>query len=419
MGAYAAAESAASAAEEAMEEAQKKADKNHASSETTYGVGTGTLYGHVKLSDSASDNNVSNGIAATPKAVKTAVADHADDAANASTLGHVKLSDATNSDNDASKGIAASPKAVKTVADIANANASAIEDLQQAKLALEQADKDTNARIDPIKNITDALPDTYLKLSGEKAMTGDLKMGSKKITGLANGTENTDAATVAQVNAVSSALTKAVEDIDARIDPIEEIIAGISGSPMDFVGISTTDPAGKDGVTITGKPDYEPADGDVVIYKDADSNTIEYIYSDGKWVELGDVSAESRRIEAVEGAIETINGKIADLDTIRGDIANLKSEDVKLDGRIDVLEAAKNTNDGNISNLQGRVTALETTTGNHTTLIGGLRTDLGQTTEDAQGTGSAFARIADVRSQVAGLDSEMTAVVQILTWDAF
>lgn len=418
-GAYDAAGSAASAAQQAMEEAQKKADKNHASGETTYGVGNGTLYGHVKLSDNSGDSGVSAGIAATPKAVKTAVADHADDAATSSALGHVKLSDATNSDSDASKGIAASPKAVKTVADIANANASAIEGLEQAKLALEQADKDTNARIDSIKGITDALPTTYLKLNGESAMTGDLKMGAKKITGLANGVADNDAATVAQVNAVSSALAGAVEDIDARIDPIEEIIAGISGSPMDFVGISTTDPAGKDGVTITNKPDYVPADGDVVIYKDADDNTIEYIYSNGTWVELGDVSAETRRIGAVEEAVEEINSEISDLGTIRQDIAGLKSADTSLDGRIDVLEAAKNTNDGNISNLQGRVAALETTTGNHTTLIDGLRTDLGQTTEDAQGSGSAFARIADVRSQVAGLDSEMTAVVQILTWDAF
>lgn len=45
----------------------------HASSETTYGAGTGSNYGHVKLSDATngtSDNT--GGIAATPKAVKAA-----------------------------------------------------------------------------------------------------------------------------------------------------------------------------------------------------------------------------------------------------------------------------------------------------------------------------------------------------------
>ena len=50
-----------------------KAPKNHATSSTTYGVGTSTYHGHVRLSDStASSSSTSSGIAATPKAVKTA-----------------------------------------------------------------------------------------------------------------------------------------------------------------------------------------------------------------------------------------------------------------------------------------------------------------------------------------------------------
>lgn len=64
---------AATAASNAMAEAQKKADINHASSATTYGIGTGDKYGHVKLSDAVdSDSSTSAGIAATPKAAKTA-----------------------------------------------------------------------------------------------------------------------------------------------------------------------------------------------------------------------------------------------------------------------------------------------------------------------------------------------------------
>lgn len=64
---------ATTAASNAMAEAQKKADINHASSATTYGIGTGDKYGHVKLSDAVdSDSSTSAGIAATPKAAKTA-----------------------------------------------------------------------------------------------------------------------------------------------------------------------------------------------------------------------------------------------------------------------------------------------------------------------------------------------------------
>lgn len=46
---------------------------NHASTATTYGVGTSSNYGHVKLSDSTSStSSTSDGIAATPAAVKAA-----------------------------------------------------------------------------------------------------------------------------------------------------------------------------------------------------------------------------------------------------------------------------------------------------------------------------------------------------------
>ena len=56
---------------------------NHASSDTAYGKGDGTSYGHVKLSASTSSTSgVSDGIAATPSAVKSAY-----DLANNATLG--------------------------------------------------------------------------------------------------------------------------------------------------------------------------------------------------------------------------------------------------------------------------------------------------------------------------------------------
>ena len=50
-----------------------KAPNNHRSSATTYGVGNGSYYGHVKLSDATDGTSgVSGGIAATPAAVKAA-----------------------------------------------------------------------------------------------------------------------------------------------------------------------------------------------------------------------------------------------------------------------------------------------------------------------------------------------------------
>ena len=111
-----------------------KAPIYHAVSSTGFGVGTGQYYGHVKLSDATNlDTGNTGGIAATPKAVKAAYdnselkapIDHATDdttygAGSGSNYGHVKLSDATNSTSSTSGGIAATPAAVKAAYDLAN-----------------------------------------------------------------------------------------------------------------------------------------------------------------------------------------------------------------------------------------------------------------------------------------------------------
>lgn len=60
-----------SAINEVLALAQGKAPTSHASSDTTYGVGTTQQYGHVKLCDSASDATSAYGAAATPAAVKS------------------------------------------------------------------------------------------------------------------------------------------------------------------------------------------------------------------------------------------------------------------------------------------------------------------------------------------------------------
>lgn len=111
-----------------------KAQTNHASTATTYGTGTSSNYGHVKLSDSYnSTSGASSGVAATPNAVK-AVHDLADGKApkaHASTAttygtgsstnyGHVKLSASTSSTSGTSSGVAATPSAVKSAYDLAN-----------------------------------------------------------------------------------------------------------------------------------------------------------------------------------------------------------------------------------------------------------------------------------------------------------
>ena len=66
-------ETVAAALEEVDNTLSGKAATSHASTATTYGIGTESEYGHVKLSDSTSSTSgASAGIAASPAAVKAA-----------------------------------------------------------------------------------------------------------------------------------------------------------------------------------------------------------------------------------------------------------------------------------------------------------------------------------------------------------
>ena len=56
-------------------EVDGKAPTDHSSTQTTYGVGNGSDYGHLRLSDNSGSSNVNSGTAATPLAVQNAVRD--------------------------------------------------------------------------------------------------------------------------------------------------------------------------------------------------------------------------------------------------------------------------------------------------------------------------------------------------------
>ena len=130
------------AVKSAYDLANGKAPTSHASSATTYGMATSSNYGHVKLSDAFDDPTLdpSSGVAATPSAIAALAGDllalegaidlkaptsHASSATTygkgtSSNYGHVKLSDATNSSSSTSDGVAATPAAVKAAYDLAD-----------------------------------------------------------------------------------------------------------------------------------------------------------------------------------------------------------------------------------------------------------------------------------------------------------
>lgn len=123
---------AQAAAEKAQSTADNKAPIDHASEATTYGVGSSTKYGHVKLSDAVtSDSGVSGGVAATPAAVKNAK-DAADAAAAAAKTAQETADANTTSIGTINKNIAAIQDDIPDIKSDINDNADAIKDLQDA-----------------------------------------------------------------------------------------------------------------------------------------------------------------------------------------------------------------------------------------------------------------------------------------------
>jgi hypothetical protein len=113
---------------------------------------------------------------------------------------------------------------------------------------------------------------------------------------------------------------------------------------MNFLGVSTTDPALNEGTgTVTiGDKVITPEVGDVVIY-----GAKEFVYANGKWNEYGDASGNAN-------AIEVLNCKVS---TIESD---LNTEKTGLKARMTAVETKASTNDTNITNLTTKVNGMYT-----------------------------------------------------------
>lgn len=135
-----------------------RAPVNHASGDTTYGKGTNSAYGHVKLSDTYSSNAgaASSGVGASGKAVydaysalngskapknhKSSSTDYG--VGNENEYGHIKLTDAYNAaDATASSGVGASGKAVR---DLYHKHTNDVTALENSKAPVNHASQNTD-----------------------------------------------------------------------------------------------------------------------------------------------------------------------------------------------------------------------------------------------------------------------------------
>lgn len=135
------------------------------------------------------------------------------------------------------------------------------------------------------------------------------------------------------------------EATDANLLKLSTDIGNLS-NVMNFLGVSTTDPALNEGtgaVTIGDKV-ITPEVGDVVIY-----GAKEFVYADGKWNEYGDASGNA-------SAISTLSGRV---DTIESD---LNTATTGLKARVTAVETKASTNETNITNLTTKVNGMYTNT---------------------------------------------------------
>lgn len=434
-----------------------KAPTNHASEGTTYGVGTDSLYGHLKLSDSVtSESSTAGGIAATPAAVKAAydlatsaktTADGkapTNHAVNANTYGlgtngvygHVKLSDSTSDTNsNTASGIAATPKAVASALSSAKTHAetqtsavlgtssdtSAANTVYGAKAAASAAQTTADAAMPKAGGtftgaVSVPAPGADAHAATKKYVDDSVSTAKSAVIGTSDdaATANTIHGAKKYTDEAKTALNQSITSISTELGNLKTSIGNLTNI-MNFIGTTAT--ALTDGATTNpisvNNANYTAVAGDVVI-----NGNKEFVFNGSKWAEIGDVSAQATAITDLTERMEA-------------------AED-----DIDALQTFQTNHTAAYNTLSGKVTGLETTVGNHTTSIGTLNTTVGTHTTDianlkstvgtkpaspimdnslweevadlrsdlgesnaAAGTGSAFARIKKAEGDITNINS--------------
>ena len=142
--------------------------------------------------------------------------------------------------------------------------------------------------------------DVSLVTTGEKYTWDNKSDFSGSYNDLTDKPEINDATLTIQANGSTLGTFTANSDTDVTVNITAEDL-GIT-APMDFVGVSTTDPQGEHGATVSGHTTW--LSGEVVIYqKPGESGYAEYVNIDGNntsasWELLGD--AESYALKSVQ-----------------------------------------------------------------------------------------------------------------------
>ncbi len=214
-----------------------------------------------------------------------------------------------------------------------------------------------------------------------------------------------DWAKSASINDVDITGNQAIITLTDDLDKAEAAIVALQNAVtggMHFIGISTTDPT--TGTATVGGKAVTPATGDIVIYKvtGTDARDVEYVYDGTAWIELGDVTAEAKRITALETWRATAEDEIDALqvashthgnkdllDTIVADNVHKHTNKTVIDGitatkvsNWDTAYTDSQANKGNIATQTDRIDAVYNMFGTGSELATVLILDCGTATSE-------------------------------------
>ena len=215
------------------------------------------------------------------------------------------------------------------------------------------------------------------------------------------------------VSALDAAYKTADAGLNTRIEALEDVIDGVQGA-MHFVGASTTDPT--DEVTIGGVK-YCGAVGDVVLYEQKEyvctvaGTNAEGVVASGTWIELGDVTAEAKRIGELEDRMDSAEVETAKVAGIEKSISEINTAAAALAARVKDTEDVNAAQAEAITALQARAGAIEQSV---TNTAATLRNELSAKAAELNNaiSAQATAHAADIEN----LQSQINTINGQLTW---
>ena len=178
----------------------------------------------------------------------------------------------------------------------------------------------------------------------------------------------------------------------ATMTDVTTAVAGLSGA-MHYIGESTSNPA-EGTVTITAKPEYSAASGDVVTY-----NAKEFVYDGATWRELGDESSF-----AVKGSIKDADIAL-DANIAQSKIAGLTDALAGKATPADITSAIEGLDVANTSVATGqKITGIEQVDGKISVTTGAI------TANDIPEIPTS--KVTNLDTTISGINNKVTALEQ-------